>query len=294
MDGYAELAGARIYYRDTGGSGAAVVFLHPGSGNSLVFEKQIDPFVARGYRVIAFDRAGQGRSVRREGASDPAAPDLEQLMDYLRIERFHLVGVAAGGGVALQYVLRRPERVLSLVVANSIGNVQDAAYLAISRRLRPPSFDQLPLEMRELGPSYRALNPEGVQRWVEISRTPATAEPRNENIRPNPSSSRPLHEILGPKPGGAPTNHSDTPRPPGGPRGGGDVQVTFAALKKMTVPTLLLTGDADPYMPPSVLRLFKQHMPSAEMCVIPESGHAAHWENPEEFNRHVLEFLAKH
>jgi pimeloyl-ACP methyl ester carboxylesterase len=259
-----------------------------------VFEKQIDPFVARGYRVIAYDRAGHGRSARREGASDSASPDLEQLMDYLRIERFHLVGAAAGGGVALQYVLRRPERVLSLVVANSIGNVQDPDYLAIGRRLRPPSFDQLPLEIRELGPSYRALNPEGVQRWLEICRTPTPAEARNDAIRPNPSSGRPPGEAQGPKPTGAQPDHSDMPPPVGGSRGGGEVQVTFAALEKMTVPTLLLTGDADPYMPPSVLRLFKQRMPSAETYVIPESGHAAHWENPKEFNRHVLEFLAKH
>jgi pimeloyl-ACP methyl ester carboxylesterase len=70
--------------------------------------------------------------------------------------------------------------------------------------------------------------------------------------------------------------------------------VTFAALEKLTVPTLLLTGDADLYTPPSVLRMFKEHMKQAEMYIIPESAHAAHWENPAEFNRRVLAFLRKH
>lgn len=60
------------------------------------------------------------------------------------------------------------------------------------------------------------------------------------------------------------------------------------------MPTLLLTGDADLYTPPSVLRLFKQHMPRAELVIVPESGHAAHWENPAVFNREMLKFLRKH
>jgi pimeloyl-ACP methyl ester carboxylesterase len=57
---------------------------------------------------------------------------------------------------------------------------------------------------------------------------------------------------------------------------------------------LLLTGDADLYTPPSVLRLFGQHMPRAELVVVPESGHAAQWENPTAFNRAVLRFLRQH
>ena len=70
--------------------------------------------------------------------------------------------------------------------------------------------------------------------------------------------------------------------------------VTFAALGELRVPTLLLTGDADLYTPPSVLRLFKEHMPRAELVVVPDSGHAANWENPEVFNRAVLRFLRAH
>jgi pimeloyl-ACP methyl ester carboxylesterase len=56
----------------------------------------------------------------------------------------------------------------------------------------------------------------------------------------------------------------------------------------------LIAGDADLYMPPSVLRLFASHMPDAQAVVIPETGHSAYWENPEVFNRTVLAFLAKH
>lgn len=71
-------------------------------------------------------------------------------------------------------------------------------------------------------------------------------------------------------------------------------RITWAALETINVPTLLLTGDADLYMPPSVLRLFAKRFPRCESAVIGECGHSAYWEQPEMFNRAVLDFLRKH
>jgi pimeloyl-ACP methyl ester carboxylesterase len=71
-------------------------------------------------------------------------------MDHLSIEQFHLVGTAAGGIVSFDYALSFPRRLRSLVIANSIGGVQDEDYLQLQRRLRPkPQFDALPSEVRE-------------------------------------------------------------------------------------------------------------------------------------------------
>lgn len=253
-EAYADLPVGRVFYLDSGGDGAAVVFLHARSGNSLLFEKQVEPITRAGFRFIAYDRVGQARSARAAAAAADARPELEQLMDHLGIARFHLVGVAAGGGVMLEYVVAHPQRVASITVANSIGNVQDGDYLALGRRLRPPEFGQLPLELRELGPSYRAANAPGVQRWLELSASGA-----------------------------------QSPAPPPAA-----VPVTFAALGALRVPTLLLTGDADLYTPPAVLRMFEERMPGAEIVIVPDSGHAANWENPEVFNRVVLRFLRRH
>lgn len=265
-EGFVDVSVGHVFYRDSGGNGPAVVFLHAASGNSATFEKQVEPIVRAGFRYIAYDRAGVGRStraaVRTEGSD---APELEQVMDALHVQRFHIVGAAAGGGIGLQYALYRPERVLSITVTNSIGNVQDADYAAMSARLRPPAFNALPAEVRELGPSYRAIDPDGVRRWLESN---------GELTEAGAAGSR-----------GAAA--------PGAVPGGGS-PVTFAALGTLKVPTLLLTGDADLYTPPSVLRLFKQHMPKAEMEIIVDSGHAAHWENPVAFNRRVLAFLRRH
>src|SRR5688572_3605882 len=96
---YAELPGVRIWYKDTGGSGVPVVFMHAATGSVRSWEYQIPAFTAAGYRFIAFDRRGWGRSVIDPAGVQPgvAADDLQGLLNHLRIDRFHLVGTAAGG-----------------------------------------------------------------------------------------------------------------------------------------------------------------------------------------------------
>src|SRR5262245_31684160 len=132
------------------GTGVPVVFLHAGSGTSALWQAQVDFFSAAGYRCIAHDRRGRAA----------AADELEELVSRLALDAFHLVGTAAGGIVAVDYALCFPKRLRSLVIANSIFGIQDEDYLALQRHLRPsPQFDALPVEVRELGPSYRAANP---------------------------------------------------------------------------------------------------------------------------------------
>jgi len=257
---YADLPGVRIWYRDTGGTGVPVVLLHATTGSSRVWEYQFPVLTENGFRVIAYDRRGFGRSVIDPAGAQPGtgADDLQALMNHLGIDRFHLVGTAGGGFVALDYALSFPERLRSLVVASSIGGVQDEEFLALSRRIRPsPQFEALPPEIREVGPSYRAANPEGTRRWMELERV-----------------SRP--------PG--PLAPAQTMRN----------RVTFSMLEGIKVPTLLLTGDADLFAPPFVLRLFAARIKNAESVILPEAGHSAYWEQPEVFNRAVLGFIRKH
>ncbi len=240
-----ELPGKGIRYQDSGGEGSGegppVVFLHAGSGNSRMWEHQVPAFTGAGYRFIAYDR-------RSEGA---ALEDLEALVEQLVLERFHLVGTAAGGIVAVDYALSHPQRLRSLVIANSIVGVQDEDYLEMSRRLRPaPEFNALPAELRELGPSYRAANPEGTRRWAGLA----------SHVKSQPARNR----------------------------------ITYAALATIRLPTLLLTGDADLYTPPSVLRLLAARFPNCESLIVPECGHSAFWEQPEAFNSAVLDFIQKH
>src|SRR5512145_2152749 len=138
----ADLPGVRLWFTDSGGGGEPVVFVHAATGSSRVWEYQRPVFAKRGYRVITYDRRGYGRSVADTSGPQPGtgADDLNALMDSLKIERFHLVATAAGGFVAWDYALSFPKRLRSLVVANSIGGVQDAEYQQAIQRLRTPDF----------------------------------------------------------------------------------------------------------------------------------------------------------
>ena len=258
-DTFAALPGVRIWYSDTGGSGVPVVLLHAATGSSRVWEHQTPVFTKAGYRVIAYDRRGWGRSELDPAGSQPgtAADDLLALTAHLGIDRFHLVGTAAGAFVALDFALSFPKPLRSLVIANSIGGVQDEDFVALGRRLRPPQFDALPPDVRELGPAYRASNPDGARRWVELERL-----------------SRPSGPML----------PAQTMRN----------RVTFSLLESVAVPTFLLTGGADLYAPPPVMRLFAARIRNAGSLVVPEAGHSTYWEQPDVFNRAVLDFIRKH
>jgi pimeloyl-ACP methyl ester carboxylesterase len=250
-EAFAEFSGRRLCYRDAG-NGVPVVFLHAGSGSSLMWAQQVAAFAS--YRFIAYDRLGHGGSALLPGAdAATAADDLGGLLDYLKIKACHLVGTAAGAIVALDYALSFPQRLRSLVIANTHGGVQDDDYRALQRRLRPaPHFDALPAHVRELGPAYRAAHPEGEARWIALehqgrARQAVTQPPRNP--------------------------------------------LTFAALETLAVPTLLLTGDADLYMPAPVLKLFSDRIRNSNAVVLTDVGHSAYWERPEAFNRAVLDFI---
>ena len=255
----AEFPGVRLWYRDTGGAGVPVIFLHAATGSTRNWANQEPVFTAAGYRFVAYDRRGWGRSSVDAPGAPPStgADDLRLLVGALGIDRFHLVATAGGAFVAIDYALSFPQQLRSLVIANSIGGVQDEEFLALGRRLRPSQFDALPPDLRELGPAYRAANPEGTARWLELERA----------SRPN---------------GPLPTPQRMKNR------------VTFALLETISVPTLLLTGGADMYAPPAVTRLFARRIKNSTTLFVPDTGHSTYWEEPEVFNRAVLEFIRKH
>ena len=255
---FVPVPGLRIWCVDTGGSGEVVVLLHPNTGSSAVWEYQLPALTAAGYRVVAPDRRGWGRTEIDPNAEQPGtgADDLKALLDALGVARVHLVSTAGGGFVAFDFALSFPERLISLVVANSIGGLQDEDFLALGRILRPAAFNALPPELKEVGPTYRAENVEGTRRWVELEHVSRPPGPR------------------------APSQNMKN-------------TLTLAALEKIRVPTLLLTGNADLYAPPPIQRMFAARIAGAQEVVLNGVGHSAYWEAPDAFNAAVIGFLKK-
>ena len=253
---YADIPGARLWFKETGRHGTPVVFLHAASGTNDSWGLQEPAFNEAGYRCIAYDRKNWGRSESVTPAGS-AGDDLEALAQHLGLNRFHLVCTALGGIVGLDYTVEYPDRVISLTVSSSFTGVTDQSYLDVQTRLRPPEISNLPIELREVGPSYRAVNPEGVAEWLRIE-----------------ESSR--HEI--------------TPEEGQSPRSA----MTYARLAAMQTPVLMLTGGADLLSPPSMMKLVADHIPNCRFEVVPEAGHAAFHEEPEVWNKLVLEFIGQH
>ncbi|GAA4236170.1 alpha/beta hydrolase [Actinomadura meridiana] len=248
-----DLGDVRLPYWDTRVDGPAVALLHPHTCGGTVWPYQHAGFAAHGYRTVSYTRRGHTSS--GPGCADgvpPGSDDLEALRAELGIDRVHLLGAAAGGAYALDYALRFPDRVLSLVLASSLAGIREPGFVAATRALLPDGWSALPVEFRELGPAYRASDPMGARRYAELA-----------SVRGATGQSTPL-------------------------TGG------FAALAAVSVPTLLITGGADLYLPPPRLRELARHLPDPEVVVLPEAGHAGFWECPEAFNAAVLDFFDRH
>jgi len=106
----------RLYY-EIHGDGTPLILLHGGLGNADYWEKQI-PDLSRQYKVIAVDSRGHGRSTFSEQRISFAlmASDVVALMDYLSIEKAHILGWSDGGVIGLDLAINHPDR-LNKVVA---------------------------------------------------------------------------------------------------------------------------------------------------------------------------------
>lgn len=255
-DGLAMLPDTRLWYWDTGGDGPAIVLLHPATGSALIWGYQQPVFAKAGYRVIGYSRRSYYNS-DPVAADHPgiASEDLDHLADYLGLKKFHLVGSAAGGGIAADYAVSHPDRLLSLVIASNPGGLSKGPIAELYESLRPKEFPSLPPDFRELGPSYRAANPAGATLWLELEHKAITSRPFRQ-----PAANR----------------------------------ITEATLNGLKVPTLLISGEADLASPPGLIRKVAAQIPSAELVTVPESGHSSYWERPDVFNRAVLDFIGRH
>lgn len=321
LDGYAAVGGAcarlptaELWYYDTGhpgvrgqGRGEVVVLLHAASGNADAFRHNLEAFRAAGYRAIAYDRKNVGRSSNtlRDDAlgrsRGTTVQDLDDFVNHLGLDRFHLIGVAAGAQVALQYVAAKsPERVRSLVLAATLGppglaaNEPTLAALQANIELpfevfcpmtvtNPPpdplrlisaaatvAIPAVKVEHRELGTWFRATNPAGIEEFRGIA----------ANARHGTSDGCRVTNTGANQPALA----ANDPRNPN----------TFARIASLITPrTLLLAGTGDVfYSPPVHMKLWGAYIRQAEYVQL-DTGHAPQLEDPAAFNAAVLRFMAQ-
>jgi pimeloyl-ACP methyl ester carboxylesterase len=256
-----QLEGVNLWYIDTQTkeNQEVLVLLHPNSGNSDLWAPQIEAFSKAGFRVIAFDRRGWGKSVpltTNDNGALSISEDLDHLMTKLNIHEFNLLGIAGGGFAALDYAADHMNHLKRLIIGGSTAQLSDKSMLEIVERIEIPGIRKTPTYFREVGPSYRAANVQGTLRWIEIE----------EHSMQNGVISQKLH----------------TPN-------------TLTKIATIQTPTLVIAADADLLAPPPLMKIWADKLPHHEWASMPGIGHAISWEAPEMFNRLVLDFLnSKH
>src|SRR3954471_24335625 len=101
---------------DVEGEGPVVVLLHEGIGDRRMWDPQVGPLVEAGYSVVRPDFRGFGESAITPGSFSNVA-DVRELLEYLGVERAHVVGGSLGARVALEYALTYPDDLESLALA---------------------------------------------------------------------------------------------------------------------------------------------------------------------------------
>jgi pimeloyl-ACP methyl ester carboxylesterase len=246
-----DVPSGKAAYIDTGGPGVPVVFLHSDNMRGWIY--QVGPFTKAGYRFIAIDYRDR-RKVTSMRVEDYVAR-VDEVVTKLGLSKFHLVGNAVGSLVGMQYGLAHRDKLRTLVLSNTLGGLKNNELNALEQSLRPEPFNKMPRYFLELSPTYRAGDPEGMKRYLAM------------------------------------ITEGDAIAPYGGIPFTQDHPLTLADLDAWKVPTLMMTGDADLWTPPSIMRIFVSHLQHGKGVVIPESGHDGYWENPEFFNREVLNFI---
>ena len=113
----------RLHIEDSGGSGRPVVLIHGWPLSAKAWEPQVSALREAGYRVVAYDRRGFGRSDKPESgySYDTLADDLQRVMDQCGLQDATLVGFSMGGGEVARYVARHGEsRLRSVVFAAAV------------------------------------------------------------------------------------------------------------------------------------------------------------------------------
>jgi pimeloyl-ACP methyl ester carboxylesterase len=263
--------GTRLYYEETG-TGRPVIFVHEFAGDLRSWEPQMRHFGQR-YRCIAFNARGYPPSdVPKNPASYSqtlAAGDIKAVLDHLAIDRGHIAGLSMGGFATLHFGFRHPDRALSLCVAGcgyGAEPAQRARFRAEAEAIagfieseKMPAF----AEKYAYGPTrvqFENKDPRGFAEFKQQLAEHSKLGARNTQLgvqRHRPS----LYDLVD-------------------------------DMKKLTVPTLVLTGDEDwPCLQPGLL--MKQNIPTAALSVMPNCGHTINIEDPDQFNRIVSDFLVQ-
>lgn len=254
-----------------GGSGEVMMLLHGFTGSGESWAEHGEGFARAGFRVLAPDLLGHGRSPApadpRRYAMMHAAADLAALIRTHAHGAVHLLGYSMGGRLALHLALTHPELVRSLVLESASPGLAGRE----ERAARKAQDEALALRIEK----------EGVPAFVDFwERLPLwrTQARLDQETRDKLRAQRLRNRALG---------LANSLRG----MGTGVQPNLWPYLPALLRPTLLLVGAEDAKFV-EINRRMVPALPQARLAVIPEAGHTVHLEAPAAFQAHVLDFIA--
>jgi 3-oxoadipate enol-lactonase len=242
------------------GDGAAIVLLHGLGSSSTDWTLQLPAFAAE-HRVLTIDLRGHGRSRPARGrlTIERLARDVDDALTVLGERDVHVVGLSLGGCVALALAVREPARVRSLTLVNAFAKLRPAGARGIARMLRRLGLVCTAPMTTVAAHVARTLFPKPEQREAYLAAVRSL-------------SATPRRTYLGAMLGLA----------------GFDARGALSAIR---CPTLVVIGDRDRTVPRAAASALHHGIAHARLLVVPDSGHATPYDQPDIFNRAILEFI---
>ena len=261
--------GVKLYYEETG-QGTPILFVHEFMGEYRSWEAQMRYFSKR-YRCIAYNARGYPPSdvpARLEDyAFEHQRAGVLAMLDGLKIDQAHIVGLSMGAFATFYFGMQWPERALSLTLAG-IGSGSMPEAREKFKHESEAAADKLLAEGWEKSAKLRAESPTRVQLQNKNPRGFAEfLQLVSQHSAQGSALTLKGYQALRPS-----------------------LSDFKAQMAKCTVPTLIISGDEDePCLDASLL--LKRHMPSAGLLFMPQTGHACNLEEPELFNQMCEQFF---
>jgi pimeloyl-ACP methyl ester carboxylesterase len=242
----------------------ALFFIHGFPFNQTMWKAQVALTAGR-FLPIAYDLRGHGSNPAGTGQYhfEQFIDDLIEMLDKKGISKAVMCGLSMGGYVALRALERAPERISGLILCDTRSEA-DSNEAKVKRSA-----------------SIKTIQNQGVSTFCEsflkavlapetYTGKPAIVEQVRQMIMGN-SATGIIAALL------ALAGRTDTTE----------------SLARIKVPTLILVGEKDGVTPPTASEAMHQRIPGSQLAIIPHAGHLSNLENPEIFNRHLMDFLTQ-
>jgi 3-oxoadipate enol-lactonase len=253
-----------VRYEDVG-KGLPVVLLHAFPLDRAMWEPQLAPIAAAGFRVLAPDLPEFGETTPGSEVFtiERSADVIADLLEEIGIEKAVVGGLSMGGYIALAFARRHPDRLIGLILADTKAAPDDADAKA--------NRDRLIADVKAGGASTaaEALLPKLFSPTTRDQKPEVIEQAQSLILRQRGAAIIAALYALRDRPDAVP------------------------GLESVSVPTLVLVGEHDAVTPPPVAEQLVGSIRGAELVSIPNAGHLSNLENPEAFNLAVITFLRK-